>query len=137
MTHRIGLLLAKAQTGRVYDYAYFMLLGLYAGLILMDFVVDPTGVGYLVESTDTLTSIASQTPLTALSTHPVHANQIKRNWWSLSATRQRVKIFTATVSNSVLTYITTLTSTFAATKQSATTTSGTTTRYTLSAVISR
>lgn len=112
VTHRVGLTLAKAQTGRVYDYAYFMLLGLYAGLILMDFVVDPTGVGYLVESTEVLTSTGSQTRLFTTLLPQVHVNQLKVSLWNFSVTRQQLRIFIPTVSSNMLASLTILTSFF-------------------------
>lgn len=38
------------QTGRVYDYAFFILAGLFTAFLLIDFVIDPTGAAFLAES---------------------------------------------------------------------------------------
>ena len=38
------------QTGRVYDYAFFILAGLFTAFLLIDFVIDPTGATFLTES---------------------------------------------------------------------------------------
>lgn len=66
----------------MYDYAYFMLLGLYAGLILIDFAVDPTSVGYLVESAEILAPTNSQTTLLTTPARLVSAYQISLSWYS-------------------------------------------------------
>lgn len=60
MAHRTGLLLARTQTGRVYDYAFFMLAGLFVALVLTDLVINPTSAAFLAESTTLVYSFGTQ-----------------------------------------------------------------------------
>lgn len=130
MAHRIGLLLARVQTGRVYDYAFFMLAGLFTAFVLIDFVINPTGAAFLAESANLFhKSSPSCTSLVLLSlTPPYH---VFAGWPS---NRTKVSSFAETGMTSTTA---TRTSTSAATKQSAVPTSSGVSGYTFSAMISR
>ena len=62
LTHRIGLRLATAQTGRVYDYGFVILAGLLGALLLIDLAVNPTGAAFIEESANLLNVAGKVTP---------------------------------------------------------------------------
>lgn len=130
VTHRIGLLLARVQTGRVYDYAFFMLAGLFVAVVLTDYVIDPTGAAFLAESTELFR--ASSRCNSVMTPQPLSGPYCLASSWSWRPNRK-----SQPTQLGILRPVTTKTSAYTPNKQSATTTSTATAGYSLSAAISR
>ena len=113
------------QTGRVYDYAFFILAGLFAAFLLIDFVIDPTGIAFLTESA----VLFHKSGVICSPPYPLLAVPYRATAGWLAGGAKKGPGMTSTIATRIATSV--------ATKQSAAMTSSNTTGYTFSAMISR